>query len=444
MPPTQKSRLPAFLAALFIVVAVGGCGYLYFRDTVAPVISIQAEGINDAEAPYVSPDTPFAVEVRDDLSELRKVEVRLEQDGDSWTVPATVDGSTARARFTLTDGGPGSLQDGPFTLNVLASDASFYDFGAGSTATASRSYILDTRAPRLNVLSYAHNMNQGGSGLIVYTVDEDVASSGVQVGNDFFPGYKMDDGRHAALFAMPYYVDVRDFAPRLLATDRAGNTREQTFAYHANPRDFRGDVINIPDSFLQRKMGQFEDETPGASSDLERFLKVNRDMRVDNRARLKTIAALTTNRPLWDGAFGRLPNSATRALFGDRRVYKYQGQEIDRQTHLGVDLASVRNAPVPASNAGRVVHTGFFGIYGESVIIDHGLGLQTLYAHLSQIDVEEGQMVAKDEIIGKTGATGLAGGDHLHFGVIVSGVPVNPVEWWDGTWITNNVSSKLQ
>jgi murein DD-endopeptidase MepM/ murein hydrolase activator NlpD len=108
-----------------------------------------------------------------------------------------------------------------------------------------------------------------------------------------------------------------------------------------------------------------------------------------------------------------------------------------------VDLASLERATVPAANTGKVAFAGFFGIYGNAVIIDHGLGLQTLYSHLSQIDVKEGQDVKKGDPIGKTGATGLAGGDHLHFGVLVFGHPTSPIEWWDQHWIDDNILSKL-
>ncbi|WP_239027828.1 M23 family metallopeptidase [Geomonas subterranea] len=99
---------------------------------------------------------------------------------------------------------------------------------------------------------------------------------------------------------------------------------------------------------------------------------------------------------------------------------------------------------MPAANRGRVVWADDLGIYGQCVIIDHGLGLQTLYGHLSRIAVKEGEEVRKGDIIGDTGDTGLAGGDHLHFGVMISGQEVNPIEWWDPTWIRNNVTGKLE
>ena len=97
-----------------------------------------------------------------------------------------------------------------------------------------------------------------------------------------------------------------------------------------------------------------------------------------------------------------------------------------------------------SANGGKVVFTGFLGIYGETVIIDHGMGLQTLYSHLRQIDVKEGQSVKKGDILGKTGVTGLAVGDHLHFGMVLSGLEVIPIEWWDAKWLEDNVTQKLR
>ena len=145
----------------------------------------------------------------------------------------------------------------------------------------------------------------------------------------------------------------------------------------------------------------------------------------------------------WDGVFLRLPKSANRAGFADHREYKYKGRIIDRQVHLGIDLASIAHSPVPASNKGKVVFAGPIDIYGKTVMIDHGFGLLSMYSHLSSYDVQEGQIVSKGEIIGRTGITGLAGGDHLHFSILIHNTFVNPLEWWDAAWIKNNITNKI-
>ena len=98
---------------------------------------------------------------------------------------------------------------------------------------------------------------------------------------------------------------------------------------------------------------------------------------------------------------------------------------------------------ITAGNGGRVLFAGELGIYGDCVILDHGGGLTSLYAHLSRIDVSEGQSVQKDEVLGLSGETGLAGGDHLHFAILVSGVYVDPKEWWDPKWVREHVEVRL-
>jgi murein DD-endopeptidase MepM/ murein hydrolase activator NlpD len=138
-----------------------------------------------------------------------------------------------------------------------------------------------------------------------------------------------------------------------------------------------------------------------------------------------------------------MPQSQVMAGFAEQRTYLYQGREVDRQTHLGIDLARVRQAPIPAANNGVVVLARFLGIYGDTVVIDHGYGLMTIYGHLSSIAVTEGQKVERGEIVGRTGVTGLAGGDHLHYGVMLAGFPVDPIEWSDGNWIRNRIARKL-
>jgi len=90
-----------------------------------------------------------------------------------------------------------------------------------------------------------------------------------------------------------------------------------------------------------------------------------------------------------------------------------------------------------------VAFTGPLGIYGNTVVIDHGQGLFSLYSHLSSITTNVGKTVNKADLIGYSGVSGLAGGDHLHFSIIAGGQFVNPQEWWDPHWINDNVSKKL-
>lgn len=427
----------ARLIAALVVLGLAGLGFLLFRDMTPPTI-----GLTPASGP-VSPSTEFSLQLADPGSGLRHLAIVAVQNGKS-TQLASLDLAGERELtkpFTLPEK---TLAEGPFSLEIKVTDASFANFFQGRSNELQAAFSLDSRAPVLSVESLAHNLTQGGAGLTVYSSNEELSRSGVKVGDLFFTGYRLPDGRYACFFAFPYYMPKDEFKPVLYAQDVAGNIRSHDLPYHPTPKNFRQDRITIDDKFLNDKMQQFEKDYPGETP-FNIFLKVNREMRQRDRDDMKKLAAASDPAMLWDGkAFLRMRNAAPKAGFGDARDYYYNGEKIDHQTHLGADLASLQNAPVEAANAGKVVRTGFYGIYGNSIVLDHGMGLMTLYAHLSEIDVEPGQAVQKGQIMGKTGATGMAGGDHLHFGVLIGGLPVSPIEWWDPHWIADNVTSKLK
>lgn len=140
----------------------------------------------------------------------------------------------------------------------------------------------------------------------------------------------------------------------------------------------------------------------------------------------------------------RMPRAKTTGAYAEARDYFYSGRLIDHQTHLGTDLASVAQAPILAANPGKVLFAGYFGLYGGCVILDHGLGVQTLYGHMSNLSVQVGQSVTRGEEIGRSGNTGMSGGDHLHFEVLVGGVPVRPEDWMEEKWMATYILGPMQ
>jgi murein DD-endopeptidase MepM/ murein hydrolase activator NlpD len=178
---------------------------------------------------------------------------------------------------------------------------------------------------------------------------------------------------------------------------------------------------------------------------IDQYVAINSELRRLNAEKIASFADETSPELLWQGVvFHPFTNNAVESGFADRRTYVYDGRDVDYQVHLGFDLASYAQASIVAANRGRVLFADELGIYGNCVIIDHGMGLQSLYAHLSTIDVQPGEMVDKDQPIGRSGMTGLAGGDHLHFTMLVQGRMVNPVEWWDAHWIQDRILRKLK
>jgi len=424
--------------ASIILVAVLGLAVFYFLDTSGPALS------SSRTAGAVSAKTNIGLKLRDKggLKALDVVAVQGEKE-----IPILAreyPAGTKEAQETFKIAQQPGLKEGPFKLRMTATDSSVYRLGAGNKTAQSLDFVYQNKPPAVVVISTAHNMSRGGSGLVVYTVNREVEKTGIVFGDRFFPGYLQPGGFYASLFPFPYDTPEEQFIPKVLAVDQAGNERQAGIYFRLLSKSFPKDRIELSDSFLGKINSEFKDRFPQATTPLEVFLKANSELRESDGKILAESGRKTSPVPLWQGDFLRLPNSAPRGSFNQLRSYFYQGKQVDQQTHLGVDLASLSHAPVPAANHGKVVYADDLGIYGQCVIIDHGLGLQTLYGHLSRIGVKEGDEVQKGQIIGDTGDTGLAGGDHLHFGVVVSGEEVNPIEWWDPSWIKNNVTDKLE
>jgi len=339
------------------------------------------------------------------------------------------------------------IKDGKAILRIVACDYSWRQWFKGNRTYLEKNIIIDTKPPEIEVISRFHNINQGGACLLTYKLSEQCPKSGVYVEENFFPGHSghfQDKNILMAFFALNYKQKpgTKIFVK---AIDSAGNTSKAGFNYNIKRKVFKKDVINISDKFLNWKMPEFDIYTPQPSelTIKEKFLRVNQDIRKDSYNKVIKLVEKTDKVLYWDGVFLRLPKSANKAGFADNRVYKYKNKIIDRQIHLGIDLASIAHSPIPAANKGKIIFAGSIGIYGKTVIIDHGFGLQSMYAHLSSYGVKEKQMVSKGEIIGRTGITGLAGGDHLHYSILIHNTFVNPIEWWDKAWIKNNISSKI-
>jgi murein DD-endopeptidase MepM/ murein hydrolase activator NlpD len=310
------------------------------------------------------------------------------------------------------------------------------------------------------LVSTHHYVNHGGSEMVVDRATPPDVRSGVRVGNVEYPGFPAagagiagaDPALRVAFFALLYDQDLN--APiAIFAVDDAGNQATLTFVDNVFEKPFKRSNIQIDDRFMNRVVPEIIEHSPelnvalpSAGSDmLPGFLKVNgalRQLNADQIAKLAT--SKTSASRVWSGPFVQLGNSQVEASFADHRTYFYNGKEIDQQVHLGFDLAVTSNVAVVAANAGTVLNASWLGIYGNCIIIDHGMGVASLYGHLSSFDVKVGDTVTRGQTIGRSGMTGLAAGDHLHFTMLVGGHPVTPVEWWDAHWVQDRVERKLR
>jgi murein DD-endopeptidase MepM/ murein hydrolase activator NlpD len=298
--------------------------------------------------------------------------------------------------------------------------------------------VIDLVPVKLSFQAASHLLHAGGTGTICYRLNKEVKESGVLVGNRFYQGFpnpKGSKGDYVVLFPVPQEGPA-DFRVELVARPSLGNEVKQAVSLRAKPRRWRHDSINLTDGYLRQVAARFPVANPNDL--LNAYLEVNRKIRTQNHELFQKVASHSNPQPLWSGAFKRFFGKPM-ARFGDRRTYLYQGKAVDQQTHLGEDLASLVHSPVYAGNNGAVVLAEPLGIYGQTVILDHGLGVFSSYSHLSQIDVKVGDKVEKGTVLGRTGTTGLAFGDHLHFAINLQGEFVDPLDWWDPHWLRDQV-----
>ncbi|MFO7693983.1 MAG: M23 family metallopeptidase [Vicinamibacterales bacterium] len=453
-------------AALALLVAAGALVFYYAGQEPGPLVKI--------EKPAAIGGGPVALDVTVDSlgTTLGRLDASIEQEGRvfplfSLDAPGSARfGQETPERIRVTQESPSSaltgLRDGPARLVVTASRDVLYGIRRADTVET-RELAVRLAPPKLAVVSRHHYVNLGGAEMVVYRVTPADAASGVQAGNRFYPGFPaagaagarpagappVDPDLRVAFFGLLHDQDITT-PIRIVATDPAGNTASAEFAYRAFTAQFARRRLNVTDAFFKQVVPAIIEATPSMhlpvetpDERLEAFLRINGDLRRANESQIEELARATSSERLWRGTFTRMGGAKSEAVFADHRTYVYGGRDIDQQVHLGADLASTRGAAITASNTGHVVFAGYLGIFGNCVILDHGMGVQSLYAHLSSITVEAGDRINRGETIGRSGSTGLAGGDHLHFTVLVAGRPVNPVEWWDPHWIADRIDRKL-
>ncbi len=387
--------------------------------------------------------------LRDDGSGLREMSavlvhprgesVLLEEryPGNVWT-----GGAAVGERRVAVEIDPAALEvpDGDSFLRVSARDWSL----RGNQTTLELPVSVDRRPPRVAVTSGLTYVNRGGSGAVVYRVSEPPTRTGVQVGEVFFQAYPVEaTNQWVAIFAVPP-EGTPEPKVRVVAEDAAGNRTEAGWPAVVKERSFPKAEVSLPASFLDTVVRDLAASAGVAAQDLEAaFREINTRIRAENEARIREVAADSAPYALWQGPFEQLRNSQVTSRFAERRDYVVGGVKNSEATHYGYDLASTQAAPITATAAGRVLFAGELGIYGNCVLLDHGLGVASLYGHLSRIDVAAGDSVTRGQTLGLSGATGLAGGDHLHFAILVGGTYVDPLEWWDASWMETHVDSRV-
>jgi hypothetical protein len=451
--------LGKFLAFLILLAVIcGGVAWIWAGRQPGPTVEFRQPDR------FVGQSSTLELMVQAPQGRFSQLEVAIEQGGKSYPIfsieqptEATTKQDAADRLYVMRPIGKSAipaLQQGPARIIVRTARPVLYGMRNASTE-ATRDVQVRLEPPQVSILSTFHYVNLGGAEFVVYRAAPADVESGVRVGDRSYPGFpataigvQNDPALHVAFFALSYDQDVNT-PISVFATDPAGNTALAAVDHMAFTKPFSRSTIPV-DTWVARVVPPIVANTPEmqvstAPEDVvQTFLRINGDLRRQNAQTIAALAKKTTPEMMWKEPFQPLGNAAVEAKFADFRTYTFKGKEIDRQVHLGFDLAVTQHVPILAAQRGVIVHAAYLGIYGNCVIIDHGLGVQTLYGHLSSIGVKAGDKVEKGQVLGLSGMTGLAAGDHLHFTVLVNGTAVNPVEWWDIKWMQDRVFRKVK
>ena len=446
----SSRKQPFFLYVfLMLLLAAGAVALIILLEREKPLIEVAGK------LDLIGTQRQIDFAVTDMKSGLRHIDVFIQQ-GDTQKVLYVQDfprqshfrsaGPHRMAGKINIDTRAFGLKDGAAEIVFTAQDFSYWNLLRGNIVQLVFPVTLDTKPPKVTRMDSPQYIKPGGAGLVIYQISEPVTRHGVVVNGYFHPGFPVPNKKElfGAIIGLPYDTEqIKD--AHVEAEDAAGNIGKAPFGMIFKKVNFKSDQINVPDSFLDLKIPEFSQYYPEMTgTPLEKYLYINNKVRVDNNRKITEICSKPIPEQLWQGRFERLPRSSTRAGYADNRTYYYNGQEVDKQVHLGIDLASTQRAKVEAANRGKVVFAQYLGIYGNMVMLDHGLGVFSLYSHLSGIDVAVGDLVEKGGVIATTGTTGMAGGDHLHFAMLVNGVLVNPIEWWDESWLQLHILNYLK
>jgi murein DD-endopeptidase MepM/ murein hydrolase activator NlpD len=435
---------------MIIVILLGlilGGGYLYTSpefERVAPQITSQ----NDF---YWNKKTPLKVKLTDNVG-LKSFKLVL-SDGKTSIIVGQGEFEKGVKERTLSVKYPKSKLLDPkakhLKMKITVVDQSLWNTLKGNQSEKVIDIKVDTRRPTINILANSYSITQGGTALVIFFAEDDnLEKLYVEAGGNHFKvqPYKQE-GYYATLVAWPF--NQQEFEANVVARDEAGNQRKTKVPFYLKNYNYKVSWIQARDSFIDGKitdLASTSSDDEEVSSRLDKLRAVNETMRLKNEDKIHTLSKEVSDEMLskWKIVkFYPLKNSAKVASYGDERHYYYgdKSNEVSHSNHVGIDLASTKMAVIRSSNPGKVVYAGFNGIYGNMPMIDHGFGLYTLYGHCSQLLVEEGEYVKKGQAIAKTGVSGLALGDHLHFGVLVQGIEVRPVEWFDTSWIKKNIDN---
>ncbi len=441
----RASSLGSFIVILFLIV-IGIGGYYAVKS---PAFEKNKPHIDLPNERFWNSHKPFNITISDDQG-LKEVVAYLSNKKERIKI-ADITFKTPQKEYTLKIKYPKiGFEYGydNLRLTILATDTSKWNFFKGNTARKDSRLKIDNKKPDLFSLTTSYGITRGGSALAIFkATDENLKELYVETnfGQRFEPTPFYKDGYYAVLLAWP--LKEKRFSAKVVAIDEAGNKTRARLSFFLKSRKYRTSYLKAKDSFINGKIADLAEDNTEETQNLtptEKLRFVNEVYRTKNDALIKKYASKVDHNRIDEfdlKPFYPLKNGKVVGSFGDHRYYYYKDKQniISESYHLGIDLASIKMDDILITNPGVVVYANYNGIYGNSLIVYHGLGLYTVYGHCSTLLKKRADVVKAGEAAAKTGATGLALGDHLHFSTIVQGIFVRPAEWMDSKWIQTNI-----
>jgi hypothetical protein len=446
MRRNRRNRGGGFIKFIIFLLFIGaGAFYIYTSpmfERVPPTITVKNPLIANA-------NTPIKFNVKDNVR-VKSVKVVLNKEGKEipiYNQTFLIPTNSKNIEIKLPSDIIKSKND-TWNVEITAKDASYWNFLRGNISKKNTKLIIDTTPPSVSLVANSSSILKGGTALVIYKAkDKNLKDTYVEVNKNlrFKATRYKKDGVYATLFVWPFNQD--NFSPKIVAIDTAGNRVTIDISIYKKMKKYKVSQIRASDRFINGKIKELAMSDPDYSDikdKFKRFIAVNEKMRKKNEDLIHKLSQKVT--PIngsWKIApFYPLKNATKVSDFGTKRFYYYGNKNniISTSYHLGYDFASYKNADLKSTNPGVVVFASNNGIYGNMPLINHGFGLYTLYGHCSEILVNKGEKIKPNQTFAKTGMTGLALGDHVHFGVVVQGVEVYPLEWMSKKWINDNIN----
>lgn len=447
-----RKKRSNFKLIVFLVLIVGLFGSMFYLKNDPRFEQVKPK-IDMTDTIFWNPNRAFEVSISDNKG-LKTVEAFLE-DGENKVTLADINIPNGDKSYKLKVNFPkmGILaRENLLKLTVVVRDKSLWGFFRGNKTVQKSIIYIDKVKPDVLLINNSYSIGKGGTAVIIFRAkDKNLKNTYITTnyGKKFYTNDFYKKGYYISLVAWPIFE--KTFTAWIVAEDQAGNKTKQRVAFYLKDRRYRVSHIKASDRFINGKIAQLAEDRPEKTQNLtptQKMKFINEDYRVENEDLIREYATKVDSGKVNEFNLNRfypLKNGQRVGSYGDHRYYYYQNKEnvISESYHMGLDLASIRQADIKTSNKAICVYAKYNGIYGNNVILYHGLGLYTLYGHCSSFLVARGDVVKKDGVVAQTGASGLALGDHLHFGISVQGIFVRPAEWMDSKWMNTNITKVI-